>query len=958
MKRLNSFLLAALFITAAYVFAWPSANIPYFGAIIVHVFGGVLFLIALLFIFKAIWRDASPQARFGWILLAIGGLLGLVLIYTGALRRDWPLLYTHIGFCVAGGAFLASAWAAKRGFLAGGGIAKASLSSALFLIAGCLLTAGAYWLRTVPWERSHRIENPAVAPLTMDSEGDGPSGPYFPSSAQVQNNEKIPASYFIESDSCKRCHQDIYNQWQSSAHHFSSFNNAWYRKSIEYMQDTIGVKSSKWCAGCHDPALLYSGMFDRPIREVEDTPAGQAGLGCMMCHSIAQVKSTMGQADFKLEYPELHKLAASKNPIVRWTHDYLTNLNPEPHRRVFLKPFMRTQTAQFCSTCHKVHLDTPVNHYRWFRGFNEYDNWQASGVSGFGSRSFYYPAKSQQCADCHMPATNSTDAGNIAGLIHSHQFPAANTALPYANGDAAQLKTTEDFLTKGQLSVDIFAISTESPAQKAAAESSAAAAASAPGLSTTFAVGEEAASSAPANANPNAATPVAMLTAPLNRTNPSVRRGGTYRVDVVVRTRKLGHFFPGGTVDAYDCWLELNAVDDNGQTIFWSGYVQGDGKGPVDPSAHFYKSLQIDGHGNPINKRNAWATRSVVYVHLIPPGAAETVHYRIQVPPGAGDRIHLHAKVNYRKFTWWNTQFSFAGQHDPAQKSPDVAPGYDETNWVFTGDPSKVPGGAKGIPDLPIVVVAENALDVNVLPANSKEPAANVSLNKDDWTRWNDYGIGLLAQGDLAGAAAAFQKITEIDPANPDGWTNIGRVRVQEGNLTAAREVLERALSLKPDLARAHYFEARALRGQGHFDEAIAHLRTVLVQYPEDRVVHDDLGRILFLQHHYADAISEFQATLGIDPEDLEANYNLMLCYTGIGQPDKASDFQKRYLRFKADESAQTLVGPYLRAHANDNTERQPIHEHDSAWPPNTTKTPQPAPKKYAAVSGAAKDSD
>ena len=952
MRKLFTLLLAVLFLTAAYVFAWPSVNIPYFGAIVVHVFGGVLFLIGLLILFRGIWHDASPVARFGWILLAVGGILGLALIYTGALRRDWPLLYTHIGFCVAGGAFLASAWAAKRGFLSGG-IGATALSSVLFLAMAALVTAGGWWLRTVPWERSHRIENPSAAPLTMDSEGDGPSGPYFPSSAQVQNHEKIPASYFIESDSCKRCHEDIYKQWQSSAHHFSSFNNAWYRKSIEYMQDTIGVKPSKWCAGCHDPALLYSGMFDRPIREVEDTPAGQAGLGCMMCHSIAQVKSTMGQADFKLEYPELHKLAASKNPVVRWTHDFLTNLNPEPHRRVFLKPFMRTQTAQFCSSCHKVHLDSPVNHYRWTRGFNEYDNWQASGVSGFGARSFYYPAKSQQCADCHMPATKSTDAGNIAGLIHSHQFPAANTALPTANGDAAQLKATEDFLDKGQLSVDIFAISPETPSQKAAAESNASAAA--PGLSTTFGVGEESESSVPANANPNAATPVAMLTAPINRTGASVRRGGTYRVDVVVRTRKLGHFFPGGTVDAYDCWLELNAIDDKGQTIFWSGYVQDNGKGPVDPSAHFYKSFQIDGHGNPINKRNAWATRSVIYVHLVPPGAAETVHYRMQVPPGAGDHIHLHAKLNYRKFTWWNTQFAFAGQHDPSQKSPDVAPAYDETNWVFTGDTSKVPGGGKGIPNLPIEVVAENAVDVNVLPAGTKDPSANTALNKDDWTRWNDYGIGLLAQGDLAGAAAAFQKITEIDPKNVDGWVNIGRVRVQEGNLVAAREVLERALSLKPDLARAHYFEARALRGQGHFDEAIAHLRTVLVQYPNDRVVHDDLGRILFLQHHYADAINEFQATLGIDPEDLEANYNLMLCYTGMGQSDKAGDFQKRYLRFKADESAQTLAGPYLRAHAFDNNERQPIHEHESVW----SAKPPPAAKKYAASArGTAKDSD
>jgi hypothetical protein len=76
------------------------------------------------------------------------------------------------------------------------------------------------------------------------------------------------------------------------------------------------------------------------------------------------------------------------------------------------------------------------------------------------------------------------------------------------------------------------------------------------------------------------------------------------------------------------------------------------------------------------------------------------------------------------------------------------------------------------------------------------------------------------------------------------------------------------------------------------------------------------------------DALAQFNQTIAIDPEDLEANYNLMLTYTGLGKPDVAADFQKRYLRFKADESAQTLNGPYLRIHPFDNNERQPIHEH------------------------------
>ena len=84
-----------------------------------------------------------------------------------------------------------------------------------------------------------------------------------------------------------------------------------------------------------------------------------------------------------------------------------------------------------------------------------------------------------------------------------------------------------------------------------------------------------------------------------------------------------------------------------------------------------------------------------------------------------------------------------------------------------------------------------------------------MELVKDDWTRWNDYGIGLFLQGDLIGAEQAFTKITEMAPENPDGWTNVGRVRVQEGNTEGAREVLKKALALKPGLARANFFYAR-----------------------------------------------------------------------------------------------------------------------------------------------------
>ena len=930
MKKTVLGLLLLLLLTAAYEYAWPTATIHYYAVVVLHLISGIAFALLLIFLFRKIWRNSPIVDRVGWSLLASGACIGIALIFTGTLRNDFPLLYVHIFGSLSGAALLLGAWIRRR-YRCFSGVSSAALCWLIVLVAFTALSYGAWWIRNTRWQDSFQIENPKIAPASMNGEGGGSASPFFPGSVQVADDAKIPNKFFLESETCKQCHADIYRQWEGSAHHFSSFNNQWYRKSIEYMQDTVGIRPSKWCAGCHDPALLLTGMFDRPVREIENTPEGQAGLGCVMCHSIVAVQSTMGQNNYVLEYPPLNDLATSKNPVVHRLVDFLLQLNPEPHRRVFMKPFVKNQTAEFCSACHKVHLDFPVNHYRWTRGFNEYDNWQASGVSGQGARSFYYPPHPETCTDCHMPEVRSGDFGNYAGIIHSHRFAAANTALPYENEDAKQLETVENFLKANQVSVDIFGISPEQRKLVAAGASSNESAGILPQIQTTFGVGEESEFQAPTGQQGFAA-PASQLTAPFGRFPVQVRPGDTERVDVVVRTRGVGHFFPGGTIDAFDLWLELRAQDETGRTIFWSGEAgsNGNGDGPVDRGAQFYRSLLIDAHGNPINKRNAWAERAVVYVHLIPPSAADTVHYRLYIPKDVGNRITIIAKLNYRKFSWWFTQFSFAGIHGPNQRNPMVSQDYDDTNWVFTGSTKDDSGKRPGIPNVPIVVMAQDKAELRVLPADAPLPKPRIDVEAADWERWNDYGIGLLLQGDLLGAESAFEKVAQAAPDRSDGWVNMGRVRLQEGNLAGAEQVLKQALKVAPTLASAHFFYANVLRDQGKYDQAIAELKIALLQYPNDRVARNDLGRTLFLQRKYGDAIHEFQAVLQIDPEDLEANYNLMLCYSGLGQISRAHDYELRYLRFKANEAEDALTGPYLRTHPDENNERQPIHEIDS----------------------------
>jgi tetratricopeptide (TPR) repeat protein len=912
-----------LLVNSSYLAAYAEPTLFYFSNVALHLLLG--FALAVAFAGFAIkqFKHFSWTMRFASVALGASAAFGFFMMKVGATRQYRWALYSHIALAVIGSIpLLVVLFKFARRFSASRQrpVIYASIAALVFVFP----VASTAYNRYAGAARN-KIINPDVVPLSMDGEGAGPGHPFFPSSAETNVGKTIPSNFFMTSTDCGRCHKEIYDQWNSSVHHFGSFNNQWYRKSIEYMQDTVGTQPSKWCAGCHDHAVFFNGRFDKPIKEQIETPEAQNGLGCTSCHSIVHVKSTMGQGDFTIEYPPMHDLAVSDNKLLQWAHDYLLYVDPQPHKKTFLKDFHTEQTPEFCSSCHKVHLDVPVNGYRWFRGFNEYDNWQASGVSGEGARSFYYPPKPQKCADCHMPMVAASDPAAIGGKVHSHRFPGANTAIPYVNKDEEQLKITQDFLRDGQVSVDVFGIA-RTGAPKAPAISKQANREE-PELSSTFAVGEESMNFGAQQAF--ISQPVEVI-APLDKVDATVRRGDSVRVEVVVRTRKVGHFFPGGTVDAFDVWVELEAVDSNGQTIFHSGSVEDGGKGPVEEGAHFYRSRLLDEHGNVINKRNAWMARSVAYVRLIPPGAADTIHYRLNIPENCGDKITLKAKVNYRKFSWWNTQWSFAGERDPEQKQFALSHGHDDGRWIFTGDTSKVSGSIKGIPDIPITVMAESQTALRVIARNAPLPDAGPFLDKSVRERWNDYGIGLLLQGDLKGAEAAFLKVTQMEPEYADGWVNVARARIQEGNMEAAETMLRKALEVNPNLAKTHFFLATAIKSMGRYDEALEHLRVAAAQYPRDRVVVNQMGRILFLKREYDSAISEFQKVLKIDPEDLQAHYNLMLCYQGLGNSEEATKEQALYKRFKADESAQFITGPYRQLHPADNNERQQIHEHVS----------------------------
>jgi len=895
-----------LLINSAYLFSFGEPTLFYIFNVLLHVGLGVVLILPFSIYVHKQYKRISKLGQTGIIGIAIGIISGGYLMIVGATTPYRWLLITHI-VSVSVGSLLCCIYLLRDAELLTPLLRKITGGVLVVVI---LFPLGAKVTQHYLPNATYLVKNPVLPPTSMYEEGGGTTGHFFPASAETATGALIPTDFFLTSQTCavKGCHPDIYEQWNESAHHFSSFNNQWYRKSIIYMQEVNGIQPSKWCGGCHDPAILLNGVMDRPIRENLHTPAAQAGLACTACHSIEKVKDTMGNSGYVIKYPPLHDIAASDNPIIRNLHNYLIRLDPEPHKRSFLKPFHRENTAEFCSTCHKAHLDEPVNNFRWVRGFNDYDQWQKSGVSHQGALSFYYPEKAKKCVDCHMPLVASTDAANIDGKVHNHRFPAANTALPFVNQHPEQLKVVTEFLQDEVVTLDLFADGTPIPINGSVEASSEA-------------------------RHPSA----------------EVTRGQDTRIDVVVRTRGVGHHFPTGTIDAFDIWLEVKATDENGKIVFWNGRIAApDGNGPVDASAHFYRAYMLDAHGNVINKRNAWALRTVLYSNTIPPGAADTVRYRLDIPPDCGDILTVEAKLNYRKFNWWHTQWAYAGVRDPEDTDFQVDKGYDDGKWVWRGDTSDVAGKIKAIPNLPITVMASAKSTLKVadtIPVPSPKVAGtrSVPLPKSENTRerWNDYGIGLLLQGDLKAAEVAFLKVTEIEPEYLDGWVNVARCRIKEGDMHGAEAMLEKAFEIQktlpsknPHRAKVHYFYALTQEVYGNYDTAIEHLQQAAAQFPRDTRVRNKLGRMHFLKRNYETALREFQKTLEVDPEDLDAHYNMMRCYRALKNPSLAAQAQKLYLRFKADESVDAITGIPRRADVNVNRERQRIHEHTNSYEP------------------------
>jgi tetratricopeptide (TPR) repeat protein len=704
---------------------------------------------------------------------------------------------------------------------------------------------------------------------------------YFqPSRVKTADGKLIPARSLMMDEYCRKCHPDAYEGWFHSVHHFSSFNNAPYRASVRETRRAVrerpgDAKAVRLCAGCHDPVPFLSGAFDNQVFDDTGDATAHAGITCTVCHAITNINSTVGNGDYTIEEPLHYPFAYRDHPWLQYINHQLVKAKPAFHKRTFLKPFH--MTAEFCSVCHKVHLPGELTDYKEFlRGQNHYDSYLLSGVSGHGARSFYYPELAEtNCNGCHMPLQTSNDFGakvfDDSGRlkIHNHLFPSANTAIAHLRGEERIVAAHQQFL-QGVTRVDIFGVKADGSINGA-------------------------------------------LSAPLRPAVPTLRPGGKYLLETVIRTLKMGHFFTEGTTDSNEIWLDVTAVSGD-REIGRSGAM--DPRGEVDRWAHFVNVFMLDRDGRRINRRNAQDIFVPLYNHQIPPGAAQVVHYELELPEDLREPVTVEVKLQYRKFD------------------------YEYMKYVaesgLPGDPP-LRGDAPAEPYVNRLPIATLAVDRVVFPvAGGSAAIDNPPREIPDWERWNDYGIGLLlegrntgAKGELRQAAEAFETVEQLGPYH--GPLNLARVYFTEGRLDEAVAAANRAAAFDDAPAwTIGWLSGLVNKQQGYLDKAVTNFRSVLEdRTPEmvrrrfdfslDYEVINELGQALFERAKQfrgerrrdqrdqllRQAVGQFEKTLQIDAENVTAHYNLALLYNLLGEKERATHHQRLHARYKPDDNAR-----------------------------------------------------
>lgn len=147
----------------------------------------------------------------------------------------------------------------------------------------------------------------------------------------------------------------------------------------------------------------------------------------------------------------------------------------------------------------------------------------------------------------------------------------------------------------------------------------------------------------------------------------------------------------------------------------------------------------------------------------------------------------------------------------------------------------------------------------------------------------------LQQRGDMATAAALYEKATQQPNAPLDAWLKLGETRLASADIRGAERAYQQALELAPDNADAMLGLGTTQVRLGKLDRAVTALTQASATSSQPEVFNR-LGIAQILRGDADAAQAAFSKSLALAPNDLDIRCNLALAYALGDKPQQAVD--------------------------------------------------------------------
>ncbi|HUF71903.1 MAG TPA: tetratricopeptide repeat protein [Gammaproteobacteria bacterium] len=157
--------------------------------------------------------------------------------------------------------------------------------------------------------------------------------------------------------------------------------------------------------------------------------------------------------------------------------------------------------------------------------------------------------------------------------------------------------------------------------------------------------------------------------------------------------------------------------------------------------------------------------------------------------------------------------------------------------------------------------------------------------------------------GRLAEAEKGYRLILEAVPEHADSLHLLGVIGLQTGHLEPALDLVQRAVSLRPDGAVYHSNLGQVLERLGRFDDAERAYRMASEVDPGCAEAFNNLGRLLQGEGQLGEAESHLRKAIEISPDYAEPHANLGNLLKDRGDLDGAIEAFRRAIELRPDLS-------------------------------------------------------